>query len=199
VPAGIDTGNGNDPDGIVPVVRRIVGPKDAALEQAQAAGLQVLVGRYRVDKYLGAQQPGSPDPSALYEVVETAPNLFLTAGITEVLRLATTTGTPTSFSASNARLCVGDSTTPAAAGQTDLQASTNRFRQLVDAAPSVSGNTVTFVATFAQGVANFAWAEIGVANASSGGAMWSRTVPAGTLGTKTSAATWVLNWSLSIS
>jgi len=194
MPAGFDTGTGQDPDGLVPV-RRIVGPKDAALDQAKSAGLQVLVGRYRVEKYHGAEVT----PDALYEVVETAPNLFLTAGITEVLRLATATGSPTAFSASNARLCVGDSTTAAAAGQTDLQASTNRFRQLVDAAPSVSGNTVTFVATFAQGVANFPWAEVAVANASSGGAMWSRTVPAGTLGTKTSAATWVLNWSLSIS
>lgn len=193
MPAGKDIGHGLDtPSGLV--AYRIAGSKDPALAAARAAGLQVLEGRYRVEKYRGS----TTDPTALYEVVETPPNLFLTAGITEVLKLATGAAA-TAFSASNARLCVGDSTTTAAAGQTDLQAASNKFRQIVDSAPVVSGNTVTFVATFAQGVANFAWAEVGVANASSGGAMWSRTVPVGTLGTKSSAATWVLNWSLSIS
>jgi hypothetical protein len=174
------------------VLRRIVGPKDEALAEARAKGLQVLEGRYVVEKYRGEVAPGN-----LYEVVETAPNLFLTAGITEVLKLAVG-GTATAFNATNARLCVGDGTAAAAAGQTDLQG-TNKFRQLIDSAPVVSTNQVTFIATFASGSANFAggWQEVGVANAASAGAMWSRTVV--NLGVKAAGTVWVLNWTLSIS
>jgi hypothetical protein len=190
VPAGIDHGRGSEPTNLV---RRIItSEKDEALIRARAAGLTVLEGRYVVEKYQGEVAPEN-----LYEIVESAPNLFLTAGITEVLKLATGAAA-TAFNASNARLCVGDGTTAAAAGQTDL-VGTNKFRQLVDTAPTVSTNTVTFVATFAGPNANYAWAEIAVANAASGGAMWSRTVPAGTMGTKAAGTVWVLNWSLTVS
>lgn len=188
VPAGIDHARGAEP---TIVRRRLVTPKDQAILDARSAGAQVLEGRYAVRKYMGDVADAN-----LYEVVETAPNLFLTAGITEVLKLATG-ATATAFSSSNARLCVGDSSTSAAAGQTDLQASTNKLRKLVDGTPSVSTNSVTFTATFGTGDANFAWHEVGVANAASSGAMWSRTVA--DLGTKSSAASWVLTWTLSIS
>jgi hypothetical protein len=188
VPAGIDYARGAEP---TVVRRRLVTPKDDAILAARAAGAQVLEGRYAVRKYRGEVAEGN-----LYEVVETAPNLFLTAGITEVLKLATG-ATATAFSSSNARLAVGDSSTSASAGQTDLQASSNKLRKIVDGTPSVSTNSVTFTATFGTGDANFAWNEVGVVNASSSGAMWSRTVAS--LGTKTSAASWVLSWTLSIS
>lgn len=187
MPSGFDDGFGHEPA----VTRRLTSPKDPALVAARAAGLTVLEGRYTVRKYWGDVTEGR-----LYEVIETAPNLFLTAGITEVLKLAAGQ-TATAFNGTNARLCVGDSTTAPAAGQTDLQASTNKARQLVDAAPAIVGNAITFVATFGTGAANFAWQEVGVANAASGGPMWSRTVI--NLGTKTSSASWVLNWTLSIS
>lgn len=188
MPAGIDHGTGSEL-----VVRRIITDKDPAIEQARAAGLQVLEGRYAVRKYRGADVT----PDALYEVVETGPNLFLTAGIAEVLRLAAGQSA-TAYNATNARLCVGNSGTAPVAGNTNL-AGVSTFRQVVDAAPVIAGNQITFVATFAQANANFAWNEIGVANHASAGQMWSRSTPAGGLGTKTSAATWVLNWTLSIS
>jgi hypothetical protein len=187
VPTGTDSGRGHDPV----VVRRLTSPKDPALVAARAAGLQVAEGRFTLEKYWHEVKPEN-----LYEVIELSPNLFLTAGITEVLKLATGAAA-TAFNSTNARLCVGDSSTAASAGQTDLQAATNKFRQLVDGTPTVVGNTATFVATFAAANANFAWNEVGVANASSGGAMWSRTVQA--LGTKASPAVWVLSWALSIS
>lgn len=187
MPTGIDHGRGHDPV----IVRRLTSPKDDAILRAREAGLVVAEGRYKLEKYWGDVAPEN-----LYEVIELAPNLFLTAGISEVLKLAVG-GTATAFNATNARLCVGDSSTDAAAGQTDLQAATNKFRQLVDDAPSVVNNTVTFVATFAAANANFAWNEVGVANHASAGQMWSRTVQA--LGTKASPAVWVLTWALSIS
>jgi hypothetical protein len=185
VPAGFDSGRGSEPV----VVRRITSPKDPALIAARAAGLQVMEGRYSVRKYWGEVADNN-----LYEIIETAPNAFLTAGITEVLKLAAGQ-TATAFGTGNARLCVGDSATATTAGMTDLQGS-NKFRQVVDSAPVVSTNSITFVATFGTSSANYVWAEVGVANASAAGAMWSRTVQA--LGTKSSAASWVLNWTLSM-
>lgn len=186
MPTGIDHGRGHDPV----IVRRLTSDKDDAIQRARAAGLVVAEGRYKLEKYWE-----SVSPENLYEVIELAPNLFLTAGISEVLKLAVG-GSATAYNATNARLCVGDSSTAAAAGQTDLLGS-NKFRQLVDGAPSVVNNTVTFVATFAAANANFAWNEVGVANHASAGQMWSRTVQA--LGTKANPAVWVLTWALSIS
>lgn len=185
MPAGFDSGRGSEPV----VVRRITSPKDPALIAARAAGLQVMEGRYSVRKYWGEVADNN-----LYEIIETAPNAFLTAGITEVLKLAA--GQAATAFGTGARLCVGDSSTATTAGMTDLQASSNKFRQVVDGAPVVSTNSITFVATFGTSSANYVWAEVGVANASVAGAMWSRTVQA--LGTKSSAASWVLNWTLSM-
>jgi hypothetical protein len=190
VPAGIDYGHGGEP--AAPVVRRIVSPKDDALLAARAAGLVVLEGRYRVEKYQGQVAPAN-----LYEVIECPPNLFLTAGVTTILNLIVGASS-THFDATNARLCVGDSTTAATAGQGDLQATTNKLRKVVDGAPTVSGNAATFVATFGTGDANYDWREVGVANAASGaGSLWTRQVV--NLGTKVGSAAWVLNWSVSIS
>lgn len=188
MPTGIDFGRGSEPTGFRFV--QLTSEKDSEIERARAAGLTVCEGRYTVEKYWGEKHPDN-----LYEVVQTAPNLFLTAGISEVLKLAVG-ASATPFNATNARLCVGDGNTSASAGQTDLQG-TNKFRQLVDAAPTVNNNTVTFVATFAAANANFAWREVGVANHASTGQMWSRTVQ--DLGTKVNPAVWVLTWSLSIS
>ena len=186
MPIGVDHGRGHEPV----VIRRLTSEKDDAIRRAREAGLVVAEGRYKVEKYWGEKHP-----SNLYEVIELAPNLFLTAGISEILKLAVG-GSATAFNASNARLCVGDGNTGESAGQTDLQG-TNKYRQLVDAAPVVNNNTVTFQATFEAANANFAWREVGVANAAVGGVMWSRKVT--DLGTKANPAVWVLTWSLSIS
>ena len=106
-------------------------------------------------------------------------------------------GTYTAFNNANAYLGVGDSTTAYAAAQTDLQAATNKHREAMDATyPSRAANVITFVSTFETADANFAWEEWGVFNASSGGQMLSRKVES--LGTKTSAATWELTVTLTI-
>lgn len=105
------------------------------------------------------------------------------------------TGTAvTAFSAANTRLGVGDSTTAFSAAHTDLQAATNKFRKLCDSANVTGGNVLTVIATFATGEANFAWQEWAVFNASSAGTMLNRKVES--LGTKTSAQTWVLTATL---
>lgn len=99
------------------------------------------------------------------------------------------------FNNANTYIGVGDSATAFAAGQTDLQASTNKFRKIMDATyPQVAANVSTYRATFGTSEANFAWQEWGVFNASSGGTMLSRKVES--LGTKTSAQQWVFTVTL---
>src|SRR5690242_14890197 len=78
-----------------------------------------------------------PRRSKPFEVIE-GENLLLTVGGTLIMDRLTGV-TSTALDGTNARIAVGDSTTPASAGQTDLQAATNKFRQVVDAAPSRSG------------------------------------------------------------
>lgn len=103
----------------------------------------------------------------------------------------------TPFSNGNARIGVGDSTTAYAAGQTDLQAATNKLRKAMDATfPSGASNVLTFQATFALAEANFAWQEWGVFNASAAGTMLNRKVES--LGTKPSTQTWQFNVVLTV-
>lgn len=190
---GYDHGHGVEPG--APVVRRITSPKETALEQATAAGLQVLVGRYSVHKY-----DREVAPENLYEVIECAPNLFLTAGVTRLWELVA--GDSTAHLDETATwLAVGDSDTAPTATDANLLG-TNRFRKLVTGSPVISGKQITFSSQFETGEANFAWLEVGVA--------WSATVAADNtlvsrsavtspgLGTKVNTAVWVLNWTLTI-
>lgn len=95
------------------------------------------------------------------------------------------------FNNANAHLGVGDSTTAFAAGQTDLQAPTNKDRQPMEATyPSRAANVLTARAVWGTSEGNFAWEEWGFFNALSANQMFSRKVEA--LGTKTSAASWQL-------
>jgi hypothetical protein len=97
--------------------------------------------------------------------------------------------TYTKYNNANAYLGTGTSSTAFAATQTDLLGSP--VRKAMDATfPSRSANVVTYKSTFATGDANQAWNEVGVFNAAASGQMMSRTVVS--LGTKTSAASWVL-------
>lgn len=131
------------------------------------------------------------------EVREADGNLLVTAGITLLLNLLIGAG-GTTFANANAYLGVGDSTTAAAIGQTDLQAATNKLRKAMDATyPQVSGNQVTFRCTFATGEANFSIQEQATFNASAAGTMLNRKVT--DLGTKTSASTLQLTMTITIS
>lgn len=117
-----------------------------------------------------------------------------TAGVNAMVA-GITGGAPTQFNNANTFIGVGDSTAVFAAGQTDLQAATNKLRKAMDATyPTVATNVVTARATFGTADANFAWNEWGVFNASTAGTMLSRKVEA--LGTKTSAQTWVFTATL---
>ena len=131
------------------------------------------------------------------EVIVEEGNLLTTAGATALLTLLTGGG-GTAFNNANSYLGVGDSTTAAAVGQTDLQAATNKLRKAMDAGyPQVAAGTVIWRATFGTSDANWAWQEWGVFNAAAAGTMLNRKVTS--LGTKTSAATWQLTVTVTIS
>lgn len=191
---GGDSGRGVEPG--APVVQRITSEKDAALEAATAAGLQVLVGRYSVHKYHREVAPEN-----LYEIVECPPNLFLTAGVTRLWQLIAGVSAAHLADATSVWLAVGDSSTAPTATDANLLG-TNRFRKAVSGAPVISGKQITFSSQFETPDANFAWLEVGVA--------WSATVTAADtlvsrsaitspgLGTKVNTAVWVLNWTLTI-
>jgi hypothetical protein len=94
------------------------------------------------------------------------------------------------FNATNARIGVGNGSTAFAVAQTDLQGSSKFRKSMDDGYPLLSAPKVTFKSTFRPEEANFAWAEWGIFNASSGGVMLNRVVESN--GTKQSNQTWIL-------
>ncbi|WP_239382321.1 hypothetical protein [Frankia sp. CIT1] len=149
-------------------------------------------------------------PAFLYETVAGEGNILLNGGISCLFQsligngTATAAQTLTYFNNGNAYLGVGDSTTAAAATQTDLQASTNKTRKAMDATypqhtdGTTSGAaTITFKSTFATTDANYSWQEWGIFNGSSGGRMLNRKVT--DMGSKTSVGQWVLTVTITLS
>jgi hypothetical protein len=107
----------------------------------------------------------------------------------------------TNYASANAHLGVGDSTTAYAAGQTDLQAASNKLRKgMYDGTfPSRSNNVITFKSRFTDSEAVWDWNEIGIFNAAAAGVMLTRDVPASSLGSKPNNQTWDLTVALTIS
>jgi hypothetical protein len=131
------------------------------------------------------------------DVREADGNILVTAGITLLLNLLIGAG-GTVYSNANANLGIGDSTTAAAIGQTDLQAASNKVRHAMDATyPQVATNVVTFRSTFTTSEGNFSIQEQGTFNAAAAGTMLNRKVS--DLGTKTSASTLQLTMTITIS
>jgi hypothetical protein len=145
----------------------------------------------------------SARPDLAYEVIEGRGNLLMYGGASAIWEQLIGSGAVTAFNNANAYLGVGDSSTAAAATQTDLQAATNKHREAMDATyPTHTDGTtspaasIVFRSTFETGDANFAWAEWGLFNASTAGRMLNRKVQS--FGTKTSSDTWALTVTLTI-
>lgn len=125
-------------------------------------------------------------------------NLLVNTGLTDIGNGLTSSGLATPYTNANANIGVGDSSTAAAVGQTDLQAASNKLRKVMDATyPTVSNGLYTFRSTFATGDANFAWQEWAIFNAAAAGRMLNRAVAS--LGTKTSAQSWQFTCTITIS
>jgi hypothetical protein len=157
--------------------------------------------KYRHDPATGLR---APDP---YETIDGEGNMLVTGGVSALWnRLITAdasiAGAVDPFDA-NAAIGVGTGTTAEAASQTALQGGSTHY-EVLDAAPThtdstttVGAQTCTFIATFETGDANFAWNEWGVFNAVTPGRMLNRKVVS--LGTKTSADSWVFTVTITIS
>ena len=144
--------------------------------------------RYRVAKYRSGW------PSVPYEVTGwTEPNKVVNTGLSHVIKLITGESALTLNNA-NARLGSGDNSTAEAAGQTNLQAATNKIWVAMDATyPTAESNRKTrFQATFAAGVATWTWLEDGFARGDpgSGGIMAGRKVV--NHGAKGAGDSWIL-------
>lgn len=150
---------------------------------------------WRVTKFAPGVDPKKGKP---YEVIEVDGNLGLNEGLQEMINLLVGAGTPTAYDNTNARLGVGDSTTAAAATQTDLQAATNKLYKAMDATyPTVAAQTITFRSTFGSAEANWAWEEYTVDNGATAAKNLNRKVSS--LGTKLSGSTWVLDLQITFS
>lgn len=154
-----------------------------------------LLRKYATDAAFLADDP--------YEVLSIDGNLLVYGGASALWHRLTGGTSVSAFSNANAHIGVGDSATAAAAGQTDLQAATNKLRKAMDStyplhtdATTSGAASVVFRSTFGSSDANFAWAEWGIFNASSTGRMLNRKVES--LGTK-ATGTWQLTLTLSLS
>lgn len=133
-------------------------------------------------------------------------NLLLTAGITRLGNLLTATGGTQAYDTTHTRIGTGNGSTAVVIGNTDLSAaagSANRWFQLVDTAPTVVTNVITFHATFATGDGNFVWSEFGTDQGTASGntvtaPLLNRSVPGTSLGTKTSGS-WAITETITIS
>lgn len=117
------------------------------------------------------------------------PNLVVTTGKNFIASsmIKTTTNSPAAMT----HMAIGTTSTTPSAGDTALGGQTGRVSL---SAGTVSGNAITYTATFPAGTGDGAIVEAGIFNASSGGTMLCRTTfPTVTKGSgDTIAVTWVV-------
>jgi hypothetical protein len=130
-----------------------------------------------------------------YQIIEGEGNMLLNSGIDEMWDLIIG-DSANHFNNAGAQIGVGDSSTAAAATQTDLQASTNKtYKGMETGYPTSTSQQATFKASFGTSEANYAWNEWVVKQSTSGKCL-NRKVES--LGTKTSG-TWTLEVTVTLS
>ena len=93
---------------------------------------------------------------------------------------------------------VGDSTTAAAAGDTDLQASSNKLWKTVSSDDRVYIRPTVFInSDFGYSEANFTWNELGIRDNQGTPLLWARQIDASPL-VKTSSKRAIVEWQLSL-
>lgn len=169
--------------------------KAEVIDFARRHDVAVWEGRATIEKYWA----DDPDCVSPYEVVDTDPNLLLTAGVTALWNLAANIGSPTPWSNANAHIAVGNtsSTAQPAASETALKAEQARS-PMVTGYPQVSANVITFQASYSTSQANVAWKELAIATGStaSQGVHLNRLV--GDWGSKVNSAVWIATMTVSL-
>lgn len=139
-----------------------------------------------------------------HEVLERA-NLLLSTGLLELLDVLKG-ASAYHFDATDTKIGIGDSSTAAAVGQTDLQAATNKAYIAMDSGwpktrtddGALGYGVFQSKATFGTSDGNYAWNEAVVKNTNaSSGKCLCRAVISG--GTKASGSTWVATHTLTLS
>lgn len=170
--------------------------------------------KWRVEKRYGdwtGDQIDSGQAPEPYEVIERSGNLLMYGGASCLWQCLIGNGTATAgqsltyFNNAQAAIGVGDSSTAAAATQTDLQAATNKVKVAMDStypqhtdATTSGAASIIFRSTFGTSVANWAWNEWVVGNSTTAatGRILNRKVES--LGTKASGSTWTLTVTLTL-
>lgn len=125
----------------------------------------------RVDKYEGdfaSEAEAIAAGCTPYDTVEVEGNLLVNVGIQRLEDLLIGAG-GTAYNNGNSRIGVGNSATAAAAGDTNLNGASKYFMTMDATFPSRSAQTITWKATFASGVAQFAWEEWCIDNGTTAG------------------------------
>ena len=149
--------------------------------------LNTLAGRAAFLKY-----------NAPYEVIEGEDNCLLNSGIDEMWDLITgaVSGATHIYDNAAAQIGVGDSSTAAAASQTDLQAAANKTYKGMEATfPTSTTQKITLKSSFGSSDANYVWAEWVVKHSTSAICL-NRKVAA--MGTKASGSTWTLEVTITL-
>jgi len=149
--------------------------------------------RWKIEKYLNEEDYKNNKP---YQIDEFDKNLLLDEGIHELLLLLIGDGSATPYNNANAQLGVGNSSVATASTQTDLQGASTAWVGMDSGYPSVSGNVVTFKATFDGDTANFAWEEFSVRNGATANKNLNRRVIS--KGTKSAGEVWTLTLEIKI-
>ena len=163
---------------------------------------------FRVETYRGevAEDPGA---ELLDELAFS--NLLMYGGISVMWQALIGNGTATAgqtltyFNNAQGAIGAGDSSTAAAATQTNLQAASNKLRKAMDStypqhtdATTSGAATITFRSTFATTDANFNWQEVGIFNSTTDGTGRMLNRVAQNIGTKTSAVSRIVTATITL-
>lgn len=151
-----------------------------------------------LEKGASIENIASTKPNLLVGVERIRGNVALNEGLQAIIDMICGLATVTPWNSANARIGVGDSSTPEDPSQTGLLG-TNRYWKGMDSGyPTRDGQTAIWRATFGPDEANFAWREFTVVNASDDtGINLNRKVA--DKGTKAQGETWTLELRITFS
>ena len=136
-----------------------------------------------------------PDGSEKVVKDDTIKNLVVTVGKDAILKYIGNVTTSNGYAGS---IGVGDSTTAAASGQTDLQASSNKLFKTILTANRVFITPTLFLSVeFGYSEANFTWNELGIKDNQGTPVLWARQIDTSPLA-KTSSKRAIVEWQLSL-
>lgn len=135
------------------------------------------------------------------EVVYAPKNLLVTGGINMLLSLLTSIGNFTPYGSGTAQLRVGNGSTTAASGDSDLSGGSVDVSAMDAGFPTVVLTTATWRATFITTQANFIWNEVAVQNKTGAVDSFTRILnhKVQNFGTKASGSVWTLTLTITVS